>query len=346
MKRVACLLVVATAAASAQPAERDDARAGSGSAAPGTAGSATKLVLPLDVNAPEVSAAAAPTIALLGGHFTLYITATYGPGVEVNLREPLDLGPAFEARRRVSEDRTAGARTTREWQIDVTPWELGEQRIAPITITFTASGKAGQVETNAVPLKIVGALGDIVDDATAMRGLAAPTGLAIRDWFWISTAAAGAGALGAVIAMLWWRTRRRRRTHRLVGTSVARPRRIDMTADRALERLLELERSGALRRDPDRKLGYADMVEVVRDYLGARYAIAVHDLTSSELLRRLAEPVAPDAHALITAWLEACDLVKYGGERVTAAEADQALGDARALIVATTPSRAPRREAA
>jgi len=47
-------------------------------------------------------------VARLGAHFTLYITATFGAGVEVNLREPMDLGPAFEIRRRLSEDRPSG----------------------------------------------------------------------------------------------------------------------------------------------------------------------------------------------------------------------------------------------
>jgi len=316
---------------------------GTGSSTAGGAGPgpAATLQLPFDANAPEVSAAASPAVANLGGHFTLYITATFGPGVEVNLREPLELGPAFEVRRKLSEDRPAGGRTTREWQVDVTPWELGDLTIAPIAVTFTAVGHAGQVQTNAVPLKILGTLGDMVDDPKAMRGLQAPTGLSTRDWFWIWCATAAGAAVGAALALLWWRGRRRRHTRQLIGGAVARPRRIDMTGERALERLLAIERSGVLDRDAERKLGYADMVGVLRDYLAARYRIAVHDLTSSELLRRL-DAVAPaDERALIAGWLAGCDLVKYGGQRATPAEAGQALTDARALIVSTTAVRRP-----
>jgi hypothetical protein len=342
MRALALLIVVAAPAiARAQPA---DAGAGSGSGS--GAGSAVKLTLPIDLNAPEVRAAASPTVVRLGGHFTVYVTATFGPGVEVNLREPVDLGPAFEVRRRLSEDRTTGARTTREWQLDVTPWELGDLAIAPIAVTFTASGKAGQVETNAVPLKILGTLGDVVDDATTLRGLAPPTGLTRRDWFWIWAAAAAGGALGVAISLVIRRGRRRRHARRLVGGAIARPPRIDMTSERALERLLAIERSGALGRDPDRKLAYADLVEVVREYLAARYRIATHDLTSSELLARLGE-VEPAARALVEPWLATCDLVKYGGARATTADATAALTDARALIVATSQPRAPAaREAA
>ena len=283
----------------------------------------------------------------LGAHFTLYITATFGPGVEVNLREPVELGPAFEVRRKLSEDRPAGdGRTIREWQIDVTPWELGDLRIAPIAVTFTVFGRAGQVQTNAVPMKIVGELGDIVDDPKAMRGLALPTGLSTRDWFWIWVATAAGAVAGVVIAALWIHGRRGRRALRLVGGAIARPRRIDMTGERALERLLAIEQSCVLERDADRKTGFAEMVEVIRDYLGARYRIAIHDLTSSELLRRLDQLAPHDEVGLVAGWLEGCDLVKYGGQRATPAEAGKALDDARALIVTTTQRRAVGKAAA
>jgi hypothetical protein len=265
------------------------------------------------------------------------VTATFAPGVEVNLREPIDLGPAFEVRRKLSEDRRSpGGRTTREWQLDVMPWELGDLMIAPVAVTFTAFGRAGQVQTNAVPLKIVGDLGDVVEDPKAMRGLAAPTGLLARDWFWIWTTSAAVAAVAGVIAAAWLRQRHRRRTTQLVGGAIARPPRVDMTGERALERLLAVERSGVLDRDTDRKAGYAEMVEVIRDYLGARYRIAVHDRTSSELLRRLRDVAAADEVGLIADWLDGCDLVKYGGQRATPAEAGKALDDARAVIVTTT----------
>ncbi len=318
--------------------------AGSGSAA-GSAGpdaSAPKIIqLPVDAGAPEVSAAASPTVVRLGAHFTLYITATFGTGVEVNLREPVALGAGFEVRRKLSEDRPSGdGRTTREWQIDVTPWELGDLQVAPIAVTFTAFGRAGQVQTNSVPMKIVGVLGDVVDDPKAMRGLVSPTGLLARDWFWIWCAATAGAAVGVIVVALWLRGRRRRRALRLVGAAIARPRRIDMTGERALERLLAIEQSCVLDRDGDRKTGYAEMVEVIREYLAARYRIAIHDLTSSELLRRL-DSVAPRGEVeLVSGWLDGCDVVKYGGQRATPAEAGKALDDARALIVTTTQLRA------
>jgi hypothetical protein len=192
-----------------------------------------------------------------------------------------------------------------------------------------------------VPMKIVGELGGVVDDPKAVRGLALPTSLATRDWFWIWVATAAGAVVGVVIAALWIHGRRNRRALRLVGGAIARPRRMDMTGERALERLLAIEQSCVLERDADRKTGYAEMVGVIREYLGVRYRFAVHDLTSSELLGRLDKIAPHDEVGLVSGWLDGCDVVKYGGQRATPAEAGKALDDARALIVTTTPVRRP-----
>lgn len=301
------------------------------------------IQVPLDAAAPTVRAAAAPTVVPLGGHFTLYVTATFGPGVNVNLREPIGLGPAFEIRRQVSEDHsTPDGRTTREWQLDVMPWEVGDLQVPPIVVTFTFTGQAGQVAANPVPLKIVGALGDIVDDPRAMRGLAPPAALSARDWLWIWIAAAAAAVVIVVAIALVWHGRRRRRAPLASPYTGVRVPRTDMTADRALVQLQALERTGALARDADRKAGYTEMVEIVRAYLGVRFHLAVLDLTSAELVARLAEAAHTDDVARISAWLAGCDLVKYGALRATADEAGQALADARGVITQTSR----RREAA
>ena len=293
--------------------------------------------LPTDINAPQVTAAATPTIVRLGGTFSVVIRATYAEGVEVNLREPLELGGSFEVKRKLSENKqSTGGRTTREWEVEVIAWDIGDLVMPGIAVTYTSGGKAEQVLTNRIRLKVIGVLGDVVDDPKAMRGNAPPAELVARDWFWLWVAA-GAGALiGAVIGLLVYRNKRRRRVTNLVAGVVARPRRIDMTSERALERLLAIEQSGIFDRDEDRKAGYLEMIEVIREYLGLRYHIATGELTTSELVRRL-ERVAPEEERLLVeAWLDACDLVRYGGLQTTAKDARKTLDDARALVVTTT----------
>jgi BatD DUF11 like domain len=343
MKRAMVIVMCLSTVAAAQSGSGSDnagsgsaGSAGSGSAGSGSSGPVT-IDLPTDIAAPQVTAAATPTVVRLGGTFTLVVRATYQDGVEVNLREPFDLGTAFEVKRKLSENKqSSGGRTTREWQVEVIAWELGDLSMPGITVTYTAFGRAGQVETNRIRLKITGVLGDVVDDPKAMRGNTPPAALIARDWFWLWIAAAGGAVLGAIIGILVFRSKRRRRVTNLVGGTVARPRRIDMTSERALERLLGIEKSGVLERDDDRKAGYLDMIGVIRDYLGARYHFASAELTTNDLIAKLARVAPEQEKLLVEAWLDGCDLVRYGGLRATPVQAHAQLDDARALVVTTT----------
>jgi hypothetical protein len=321
------------------------AGSGSGSAGSGSGAGAPRIIqLPTDIAAPQVSAAASPTEVSLGGKFTVFITATFGDGVEVNLREPIELGSVFEVTRKVTEDRRApDGRKTREWQLEVIAWELGDLVMPPISVTYTAFGRAGQVQTNAIKLKVTGVLGDVVDDPKAIRDHAPPKDLLSRDWFWVWVAAAAGALIGLVTGLLVWRRRRRRLEVRLVAGAVAAPRRMDGPSARALEKLLAIEKSGVLDRDEDRKAGYTEMVEVMREYISARYRVDLVDLTTRELLRALERAAPADARALVETWLERCDIVKYGGLRATRDDARTTLDDARAVVVTTTdaPAGAP-----
>jgi hypothetical protein len=306
--------------------------------APGTGSAAPTVVKPpLELGAPDVSAAASPTAVSLGTAFTLFVTAAFDPGVEVNLREPMELGPAFEVRRRDVRDSVRGdGKHVREWQLEVLAWELGDLAVPPVAVTFTFGGHAGQVETNRVPIRVDGVLGEVVDDK-AMRPLAPPTALSSRDWFWLYVIAAGGAVVGAVVLLLL-----SRRRGAVVAEHPIVVHDLDTPGNRALARLMAIERSGLLARDVDRKRGYDAMVDVIREYLGERFRIATRDLTSAELLRALAGVAGAaqvDDHALIDAWLGRCDVVKYGGVQPSEADAGGVLGDARALVVATTPGK-------
>ncbi len=274
----------------------------------------------------------------LGGKFTVFVTATFGEGVEVNLREPIELGGGFEVTRKLSEDKPAGdGRKTREWQLEVIAWDLGDLIMPPIAVTYTAFGRAEQVETNAVKLRVEGVLGDVVDDPKTMRDHAPPTMLKSRDWFWVYVGGAAFVFVGSAILIYILVRNRQRRRGFLGGGAIAVPRHLDTPSARALAKLLKIETSGVLDRDDDRKDGHAQMVDVIREYLGSRYRVITSDLTSSELLRRLAPPVSPvEEHAMIETWLERCDLVKYGGVIGSSSTARLTLDDARTLVVTTT----------
>ena len=295
--------------------------------------------LPTDAAAPQVDAIAYPTDLVLGGKLTLFVTATYDVGVEVNLREPVELGGAFEVARRKSSDRaTADGKRVREWQLELYAWEVGDLQIPPIAVTYTIGGRVDQVASNPVPVHVAGESGAAADDDKALRADAPPVALTSRSW---ELAVIGAAVVAAIIAgaLVFFALRRRRHVVELVAGSGSIPKQLDAPSARALEKLLAIERSGVLARDDDRKRGYVEMAEVVREYLGARYHVKAAELTTAELLRALAEI---QTYA-IEEWLEKCDRVRYGGFRATEADATAVLADARALVVA---SAEPAKEAA
>jgi hypothetical protein len=151
---------------------------------------------------------------------------------------------------------------------------------------------------------------------------------------WVG-AAVGAVA-GAAIAMFWFRRRRRRKVVRLVAGATTAPRRIDMTSQRALEKLLAIEQSSVLDTDVDRKRGYAEMVEVIRDYLGLRFGVGTYELTTAELMRVLDKAASQQDRSKVEHWLARCDIVKYGGFRASRLDAGDVLADARALVISTS----------
>ena len=300
-------------------------------------GSAVLVAPPLEAGAPEVSAAASPSVVRIGAQLTLFVTVTFDPGVEVNLREPVELGPAFEVRARDSRDRDGPTgKRVREYQLAVFAWEVGDLQLPPVAVTFTLGGHAGQVATNAVPVRVESMLGAVQDDPSP-RGDEPPAELTARDWFWLAVGL-GVLVLAGIGGLAWGR---RRRAPMQLAPARPHARRLDLPGERALAQLLAIERSGVLDRDDARKAGYAQMVAAIRAYVGARYRVATADLTSAELVRALA-PVAPVTERLhVEAWLARCDVVKYGGLRATTAEARSVLAAARTLVVETTATAAP-----
>jgi hypothetical protein len=177
-------------------------------------------------------------------------------------------------------------------------------------------------------------LGD-TDDPKLLRGLAAPVALFQRTWLWnLLHDPVELGIAVGVLVALFLLARLLPRRRRTVATPepalVFGPKKkLDMTSERALERLREIERSGVLDRDDARKRGYAEMADVVREYVGARFSIqAARELTSGELVAA----VPANAREIVAAWLDRCDPVKYGGERGTRAGAVQTLDAAKQLV--------------
>ncbi|MCL4222992.1 MAG: hypothetical protein KJZ91_00800 [Myxococcales bacterium] len=342
---VAALVAAAAAVVAAQPGPDVDA-----GPADGGAPDAGPLIVDgpdlAGLARPQTSAAAAPSRVRLGDTLTLFVEVIYDEKVTVNLPATLELAPYFEETRRTSSDerRSDGTRK-RTYQVQLRAWELGDLRIPPIPVGYTAGGQQSWVVTNTVPIEVHGSLGD-VDDKTALLADTPPVALRSRDWRLPLAAAVGLAALA--VALVVWRLRRRRRVPAPTVVLV-RPAAVTVAlggpAERALAALAALERAGTLVTDP--RAGYEEMVEIVRGFCGEQFGVATVDRTSDELLRALARPMPPATHGLARRWFARCDLVKYAAERPAPAAARGDLGSARELVIAAvTPAAAAAAEAA
>lgn len=310
----------------------DAGRTDAGPADAGPADPGLIVDLPLDADAPQVAAAAENGEAPLGAPFTVFVTATARAGVQVSLRDPLELGAAFEVRRKLASSRPlADGGTAFEWQLELVAWEVGDLRIPPIPLLFTSHGRAGQITTAPAPMRILGSLAED-DDGTRPRGLSPPRPLLRpRPWWpWVAGGAAALALLG-LLGLLWWRTRRRAKPASGPTRSRWRAHR-EGPGGRALRRLAALEASGAL--ITQQKAGYTELADVLRELLGAVGGFPTKDLTTGELTRALAQhPTLAGAAEDVTRWLAAVDKVKYAAYVATEREAAAALADARSLVL-------------
>ncbi len=338
------VFVMLLAAANASGSATGSASGGSASGSASASGS-TVVDLPIDIAAPQLTASASPSEVRLGTAFTLFVTASYGANVVVNIVDPVDLGAALEVRRRLSHDsKRADGQTVREWQFEVLPWELGDVAVPPIVVTYTIGGNGGQVATNPVPLRIVGTLGE-VDDTKMMRPALPPTAILVRDWFWLyvigSSVAGIVAVVVAVLVLVRVRRRRRARVQRLTGGEIAW-RNLDDADKYALAQLAAIEDSGVLQADPTR--GFAEMAAVVREFGGGKFGFSAADCTTREWLQKFGRRAPVALHHSYAAWFGPADLAKYAGLPMATSQAEAACSAARSLIIAAvtpTPSLPP-----
>jgi hypothetical protein len=148
-------------------------------------------------------------------------------------------------------------------------------------------------------------------------------------------------ALAAALALaLWWWWRRRRRTAAVAAVTVD-------PYDHAVAAFGRVDALGLMEAG-ERTRFVALMVEVLRDYLAARYPDAPLSLTSRELTAALRRRSAVPADALART-LHDADLAKFAGLSLTDDRARAIARDARAIVErehAATTAPGPQVEAA
>jgi hypothetical protein len=217
----------------------------------------------------------------------------------------------------------------------VAAWDVGRQPIVVDTVVVRLNGAVRRIAfaSESVFVKTV-----LPQDSTERvpkppRPLFGSVAMPWWVWALIAAAVIGLGLLG------WWWWRRRKRPAAVV---------IVDPYERAVAEFTRVDELRLL--DAGERGRYVTlMIEVLRDYLAARYAQAALSLTSTELSRTARQlPHLP--YEQLTRLLTDADLIKFARRPVSGDRARDIGREARAIVeaehVASQPAPAPAQEAA
>jgi hypothetical protein len=198
----------------------------------------------------------------------------------------------------------------------VAAWDIGEQPITLGDVVVTVGGRSRRIPIAGRKVFVA----SVLPADTAQRVPKPPRPLyefaAPLWWIWVALA-----ALALVLLLLWWWWRRRKSRRPIaVPDPFAR-------AEREFARIeaLRLVEAG------ERGRYVTLVVEVLRDYLAARYSSAPLSLTSTELLGALhGQRTVPNDQLMRV--LNETDLIKFARRPVTAERAQEIGREARAIV--------------
>ena len=216
----------------------------------------------------------------------------------------------------------------------VAAWNIGDQPISLGDVLVTVGGRSRRISL--VGRKVF--VASVLPADSAQRVPRPPRPLyefgAPLWWLWAALAAAA-----VLLLLLWWWLRRRKRQRPIV---------VPDPYARAEREFARIEALGLVEAG-ERGRYVALVVEVLRDYLAARYPTAPLSLTSTEVLGALRSERALPNERLMRVLNEA-DLIKFARRQVTAERARELGREARAVVAhvhaASQPAAAPTEKAA
>lgn len=276
-------------------------------------GGAGDLALPPDPDAPTVGVSINATTAAIGDKLTLIIAATSKEGVLVSLPNALELGK-FEVLSRDEGDKAGldvgNGRRSRRFVLGIASYEIGTHAIPEIRLSYiNPQGDVRSVDTEPLLVTITGLIAE--GDNQETQPLRATHSTLIEDRRAISALKYGGIALGALIVLgvAQWLVRRvlRRRAEAAQVAPPPRP-----AHEVALERLAALRARGNFAEDSYRPF-YFELAEILRAYLGGRFAFDSLELTTAELMTVLATkaPAVAAKDGPVDRFLQEADLIKF-----------------------------------
>ena len=217
-----------------------------------------------------------------------------------------------------------------EQTYEIEPYLAGTLRIPPIRVRYRDKGAAedeATIATEAFEIEVE-PIASAEEEGAELRDIHDPLAMPFPVG-WLIAGAIAALAAGAA-AWFWWKSKQQPPV-----VEAAPPDPPDTIALRELDELLA---AGLAQQGLVKEL-YGGVSDILRRYIEARFGLHAPEQTTEEFLSELRRTLGFDpAHrALLRAFLEHTDLVKFAEARPTAAQVDETVAACRRFIVETKP---------
>ncbi|HVE84786.1 MAG TPA: hypothetical protein VND93_18145 [Myxococcales bacterium] len=270
----------------------------------------------------------------LGDPFVYELQITHPAGHRYELRAPRELGDLeLTGQERSRADQADQAVTT--FRLRMAAFQLGKQRLPDLVFDVVSPEGSGTFETHGPEVEITPTLSEsAAQNGEALYDIQPPAGVPVRTYrlLWAAAALVAAGALGYA-AFRWLKRPRKPSAAKVIPLEP-----VDVRARRALEELRAQDLPGQGR---FREFHFR-LSEILRGYLGERYAFDALESTSFELLDQLRRRHTPGLDfSAFERQVHASDLVKFARGTTTPEDCKRELELAYQLVQSTTAALAP-----
>ncbi len=252
----------------------------------------------------------------LGESLRLTVQVTADPGVALKLppADSFTFGP-WEVRDAVLTDEPpVGGQKRWKYTFRLAPWEVGPQKVPPLTLSYQFAGERREASTRAVEI----AVGEPEPEPKGeIRDFAGLDPLPVPVWVYLLVALSGL----VTLALFWMGIRALRRTL-LARKPVPELGPTEWTL-RELDRLSDLSQTEQ----------YERFTQVLRIWLARRHQLPVLERTTTEILNDLrARSFPPEQIQVVREVLDEGDLVKFA--RQVPGDAARRLDSVRQMVQA------------
>jgi hypothetical protein len=252
----------------------------------------------------QLTVRAVPDKAKLGEPFVIELSVTHLPAQRYELKAPGELGDfEYLGQERTRTDGPTSSTTT--IKVSLAAFSLGKLKTPALTLELTEPGGSTELESAGTEVEVVSSLPpEAAEKGANLFDVLPPEELPVRTWRVLQVLA----ALLVVGALAWAGSRwlRNRRLSAALQPPPVRP--LDTRTVEALDALaaLDLPAQGRAREF------YFRLSEIVRGYLGERYAFEALECTTPELLEALRIRRTPGlALSDLATFATQSDLVRY-----------------------------------